>query len=122
MGSYEARLRRKSAWSKIHVTCPCGRKVYGNGKSHQRNCETHLRASGWPLDARMVEAIIQEYRGRDPVPRIRAAEMELGRIYLDRRARGDKTELRWAQYRDTVWSVAESWTQVPLDIRGTKAP
>lgn len=110
MGSYEAGLARKSAWRNIHVTCRCGREVYGNGKSHQRNCETHLRETGWPLDAGMVQAIIREYRGRDPVPRIRAAEMELGRIYLERRARGDKTELGWTEYRDTVWSAADSWT------------
>ncbi|BBN50819.1 hypothetical protein JPH1_52940 (plasmid) [Mycobacterium avium subsp. hominissuis] len=81
MGSYEAGLRRKAAWRRIHVTCPCGREVYGN-------------------------------RGRDPVPRIRAAEMELARIYLERHARSDKTELSWAEYRDTVWSAADHWTQV----------
>lgn len=69
--------------------------------------------AGWPLNGRMVEAIIREYRGRDPVPRIRAAEMELGRFYLDRRARGDKTELGWTEYRDTVWVRRRQLDQSP---------
>ncbi len=112
MGSYEASLRRKSAWRNIHVTCACGREVYGNGKSHQRNCVTHLRQVGWPLDAGMVQAVIREYGGRNAAQRIRAAELELGRIYLDRRARGDKTELAWTEYRDTIWSTAENWKPV----------
>ncbi|ART74329.1 hypothetical protein BTO20_37540 (plasmid) [Mycobacterium dioxanotrophicus] len=110
MGSYETELARKSAWRKIHTTCPCGREVYGNGKSHQRNCHTHLQVNGWPLDDQMVQAVIDEYHGRDPVARIRAAEMELGRIYLERRARGDKTSLPWKQYRDTVWAATENPT------------
>ncbi|SHX98492.1 Uncharacterised protein [Mycobacteroides abscessus subsp. abscessus] len=106
MGSYEASLRRKDAWRKIHFTCPCGREVFGNGKSHQRSCETHLRERGWPLDNGMVDAVIREYRGRNPVPRIRAAELALGRLYLERRRKGDKAELGWSDYRDMVWSAA----------------
>jgi hypothetical protein len=110
MGSHEAALARKNAWRKIHFTCPCGREVFGNGKSHQRNCDTHLRELGWPLDTGMSDAVIHEYSGNNAVPRLRAAEMALGRIYLERRARGDKTELRWVDYRRIVWDTVNAWT------------
>jgi hypothetical protein len=109
MGSYETGLARKEAWRKIHTTCPCGREVFGNGKVHQRNCETHLRVNGWPLDAAMTKAIRQEYLSQDAAKRIRAAEMALGRIYLKRRAAGDKTELGWREFKDVVWDAVEAY-------------
>lgn len=95
---------RRSAWRNIHITCACGREVYGNGKSHFRACTVSLESDGWPLDESMRHALREEgYRSAT----IRAVERGLGRIYLDRRASGDKTALRWAEYRDTVWRLAE---------------
>lgn len=34
-------------------------------------------------------------------------ELGLGRIYLERRRAGDKTEMRWAEFRDTFWKLAD---------------
>src|SRR5690242_16038091 len=96
---------RRDAWRKIDYPCPCGRVVHGNGRSHQRTCETHLREAGWPLDTAMADAVRNEYRGQPGV--VSAVERELGRFYLARRQSGDRTALAWLAYRDLVWQYAE---------------
>lgn len=97
---------RRNAWRKIHTRCVCGREIYGNGKAHQRTCEAHLEQRGWPVDNGMHEALMHEY-GTNSVGILRAVELGLGRIYLERRRAGDKTEMRWAEFRDTFWKLAD---------------
>lgn len=97
---------RRNAWQKISIDCPCGRRVHGNGKAHQRSCDVHLRTHGWPLEDAMVAAILDEYRGQGAHV-VGAVQKRLGQDYLARRAAGDKTEMRWIEYRDKVWQYAD---------------
>jgi hypothetical protein len=102
---------RKNAYKKIRHNCACGRILHGNlAKAHLRACETNLSQYGWPLDEGMKTSIRATYYGH-LYPEIsaswisktiRAVEMELGRIYLTRRAAGDKQTMLWREYRDTV--------------------
>ncbi|OHU12784.1 hypothetical protein [Mycobacteroides chelonae] len=101
--------QRKNGWRKIHSTCVCGREIYGNGKSHWRSCEQHLKTSGWPMETAMVHALFAEGHGADIV---RAVELGLGKLYLKRRAEGVKIELPWREYRDTVWQLADEAVQL----------
>lgn len=98
---------RRNAGRKIKHTCACGRLIIGNGKAHQRWCEVHLRERGWPLANSMADAIRNEYPGSTSSDIIRHVERELGRIYLERRAAGDMSDLPWREYRDLVWRLAE---------------
>lgn len=98
--------RMRTAHLNHSVTCPCGRQLYGNGRtSHQRVCPDWLRTYGWPLDQGMQQAIRDEYPRVSGI--VLAVERELGRFYLDRRAGGDKTPLSWRELRDLVWQYAE---------------
>lgn len=81
--------------------------VHGNGKSHQRTCQRHLRERGWPLDDGMRDAIRDVYTGRGTAV-ISAVERGIGAVYLERRARGDKTELPWRELRELVWTLAQA--------------
>ncbi|MCT7372992.1 hypothetical protein [Mycolicibacterium llatzerense] len=99
---------RRMAHRKITHECACGRVLYGNlATSHLRSCEQNLRVNGWPIDAGMRDALLREYSGRRYVEVLTAVERGLGRIYLDRRAGGDKSPLPWLEYRDTIWRLAE---------------
>lgn len=101
--------RMRTAHTKYHETCVCGRVVNGNGrKSHFRTCEQYLEKVGWPLDAAMGAAIIDEYRGRGAEV-IRHVERGLGQFYLDRRRSGDKTELPWVEFKTLVWKLADEY-------------
>ncbi|OBF77110.1 hypothetical protein [Mycolicibacterium fortuitum] len=104
---------RRAAYQKIRHDCACGRVLRGNlATSHLRACETNLRESGWPLDAGMKEVLLKECGGRRQAPTyahiVRAVERGLGKIYLERRQRGDKTPLPWIEYRDEVWRLADA--------------
>lgn len=104
--------RRRNAYRKISRKCACGRQLHGNlSVTHMRTCQVNLEVSGWPMDAAMKQALLEEYGGRRTVPNyaeiVRTVEKELGVIYLARRAAGDKTPLGWNEYRDTVWRVAD---------------
>ncbi|WP_128644976.1 hypothetical protein [Rhodococcus sp. BS-15] len=96
---------RRGAWRKIHSTCECGVEVYGNGKNHFRSCSAHLESAGWPMDSAMRDALRHEGHMSADIVRI---ERALGQIYLDRRAHGDKSEMPWSEYRDTVWQLADA--------------
>lgn len=86
---------RRNAWQKIHFECPCGRTIYGNGKSHQRSCKRHLAEWGWPLDEGMRSALLDE-----GVP-IRPVELALGAQTIN------PQYLRWVDFRDLVWRLAD---------------
>lgn len=98
---------RRNAARKIKHTCACGRLIVGNSKSHERWCEVNLRERGWPLDRGMADAIRNEIPDSTSIDVIRHVERELGRIYLERRAAGDMSDLPWTEYRDLVWRLAE---------------
>lgn len=99
---------RRNAHKKIVYTCSCGQVVTGNGKFHQRTCAMHLRERGWPMETRMHEAIREQYAGvLSTALLISAIERRLGQIYLTRREGGNLDELRWIEYRDLVWQLAE---------------
>jgi hypothetical protein len=102
---------RRNAYAKITHTCACGRILHGNlAKTHLRACETNLSQQGWPLDESMKTSIRAHYYGHlhPEIPpiwisqTIHTVEKELGRIYLNRRAAGDKQTMLWREYRDTV--------------------
>lgn len=101
---------RRNAARKISAECPCGRRYYGNGKAHPRSCETHLREVGWPIDDGMAAAIRAAHPDRS-AEIIRAVERGLGRIYLSRRAAGDKSEMSWTEYRERLWRLADDAAQ-----------
>jgi hypothetical protein len=97
--------RRADAWRKIHRTCPCGREVFGNGKAHQRSCEAHLSAYGWPLDDGMADAVRRECAPGA----VTYVQARLGEMYLERRHSGKVAPLSWAEYRDAVWRFADEF-------------
>jgi hypothetical protein len=100
--------RRRNAHEKIKYECPCGQVVTGNGKFHQRTCAVHLRERGWPMEARMHDALREHYAGKVGVAGlIGNIERRLGQIYLARRESGNLDEMRWIEYRDLVWQLAE---------------
>lgn len=105
--------RRADAWRKIRHTCVCGRAVYGNGVMHQRTCDRHLAERGWPMEDAMREAVRQhcwENRSSgvfNPTRVIESVERGLGKIYLQRRASGDRSALNWTEYKKHVWGLVD---------------
>ena len=112
MSSIEAQRARRGAWRKIHTTCVCGQEVYGNGLTHQRHCEPHLRERGWPVERAMQDAIRRELDGPAAAV-IQHVEKRLGELYLARRAKGDRTQLSWREYKDALWRFVEAATTPP---------
>ncbi|MCV7003479.1 hypothetical protein [Mycolicibacterium alvei] len=108
MDGAKASVRRAAA-AKPKLDCSCGRTVYSNAgiRAHQKACEVSLRQYGWPLDDAMRRAVFEEYGTKAAVAILRHVQLGLGAIYLTRRLAGHKTEMRWTDFRDTVWRLAD---------------
>lgn len=86
---------RRGAARKIKHECPCGRTIYGNGKSHQRSCPKHLAELGWPLDEGMRDAL------REAGVPIRPVELALGARQVNPRFHD------WKTFKALVWQLAD---------------
>lgn len=101
-------MRRKHA--ERSEVCPCGRRVYGNGRSaHFRACRYYLTEHGYPLDEGLCSAIREEH-GPGVVIEV---QRRLGALQVSRRGKSeyaaepDLRRLRWRDFRDLVWKIAD---------------
>lgn len=106
MADIHSKRAARARHATFHVTCACGRDVYGNGRViHFRACDAYLRKYGWPLTDGMAGVIRDEHPGNPGL--VEAAEKLLGVWFADRRAAGNKDPLRWSEFRPLVWRCVE---------------